>query len=230
VDEQYAAMNPQTKPGRFVKISVADSGSGIPPEIIDKIFYPIFTTKELNAGSGLGLSTVMAIVKGHDGIINVFSEPGKGSTFSVYLPAMEVSNEAREEQAKQASLQRGKGETVLVVDDETSVLTITYQTLSAFGYKVLTATDGADAIAVYTENKNQIAVVLTDVMMPLMDGPAMIQALTRINPKIKIVATSGVNTNNSLAKEAGTCVKQFLTKPYTAATLLKTLRFVLDGD
>ena len=104
LDEQYAAMNIQAKPGRYVNISVTDSGTGIPPEILDKIFEPFFTTKELNKGTGLGLSTVMAIVKSHEGIINVYSEPGKGTTFKVYLPAMELSSEARKEQTQQVSL------------------------------------------------------------------------------------------------------------------------------
>jgi CheY-like chemotaxis protein len=228
LDEQFTALNAQAKPGRYVNISLVDSGNGISKDIIAKIFDPFFTTKGLHTGAGLGLSTVMAIVRSHDGIINVYSEPGKGTTFEVYLPALEISNEARDEQAKQAGLPRGKGETILVVDDETSILTITRQTLQAFGYNVLTATDGADAIAVYTANKNQISVVLTDMMMPLMDGPATIQALTRINPAIKIIATSGINAHKDAVGGTGSSVRHFLTKPYTAGTLLKTVRATLD--
>jgi len=222
------AINVQAKPGRYVNICVTDSGTGIPAEILDKIFEPFFTTKELNKGTGLGLSTVMAIVKSHEGIINVYSEPGKGTTFRVYLPAMEISTEARKEQSKEASLPRGDGETVLVVDDEASILTITSQTLQAFGYRVLTATDGADALGIYLQYKDDIAVVLTDMMMPVMDGPAMIHALVRINPAIKIIAASGLKANSGAATESGTGVKHFLTKPYTAGTLLKKLRMILD--
>ncbi len=228
LDEQYAAMHIQAKPGCYVKISVTDSGTGIPPDLIDKIFEPFFTTKALNKGTGLGLSTVMAIVKSHDGIVNVYSETGKGTTFNVYLPAMESSTEARKEQTAAANLPRGSGETVLVVDDEASVLTITKQTLQAFGYRVVTAMDGADALSVYVQHRNEIAVVLTDMMMPVLDGSATIQALMRINPAIKIIAASGLNTNGGEALVASAGVKHFLTKPYTAATLLRTIRTILD--
>jgi PAS domain S-box-containing protein len=228
LDEHYAAMNLQAKPGRYVNITVTDSGTGIPASILDKIFEPFFTTKDFNKGTGLGLSTVMAIVKSHEGIVNVYSEPGKGTTFKIYLPAMEVSSEARREQAKEADLPRGNGETLLVVDDEASILTITSQTLEAFGYRVLTATDGADALSVYLQHKDEIAVVLTDMMMPVMDGPAMIHALMRVNPAVKIVAASGLKANDGLSKFSGVGVKHFLTKPYTAGTLLKTLRAILD--
>jgi CheY-like chemotaxis protein len=221
-------MNLQARPGRYVMIAVTDTGTGIPPALLEKIFEPFFTTKDLTKGTGLGLSTVMAIVKSHDGIINVYSEPGKGTTFNVYLPAMEASAEIRAAQSEEASLPRGNGETVLVVDDEASILTITGQTLQAFGYKVLTATDGAAAIAVYAQHRDNIAVVLTDMMMPVMDGPATIHALMRINPGVKVIAASGLTANGSVVRVSGAGVKHFLTKPYTAGTLLKTLRTILD--
>jgi len=228
LDEHYVAMHAGAKAGRYVQVSVADSGTGMPPNLIDKIFEPFFTTKDINKGTGLGLSTVMAIVKSHDGIINVYSEPGKGTTFKVYLPAMETSFEARKEQAIQASLPRGNGETILLVDDEASILTITSQTLQAFGYRVLTAGDGAEALGVYAQHRHEIAVVLTDMMMPVLDGAATIHALTKMNPSIKIIAASGLNANGSASRISGTVVKHFLTKPYTAGTLLKTLRKILD--
>jgi PAS domain S-box-containing protein len=228
LDEQYATMNTQAKPGRYVLITVTDTGTGIPPGIIDKIFEPFFTTKEVGKGTGLGLSTVIGIVKSHEGVINVYSEPGKGTTFRVYLPAMEHTSEARKKETQSVSLPRGKGEMVLIVDDEASVLTITSQTLQAFGYRVVTATDGAEAVAVYARHQNDIAVVLTDMMMPVMDGQATIRALQRINPAVKIVAASGLNANGAIAKAPDAGVKRFLLKPYTAGTLLKALRTILD--
>jgi nitrogen-specific signal transduction histidine kinase/CheY-like chemotaxis protein len=227
LDDQYAAMNRQSKAGRYVQIHVTDTGTGIPPELIDKIFDPFFTTKEVGQGTGLGLSTVMAIVKSHDGFVNVYSEPGKGTTFKIYLPAVEISNEVGMKETQAINLPRGHGETILVVDDESSILTVTSKTLQSFGYRVLTATDGAEAVAVYLENRNEVAVVLTDMMMPVMDGPATIHALTRINPQVKIIAASGLNTNGDVTKATGIGIKHFLTKPYTAGILLKTIQTVL---
>jgi PAS domain S-box-containing protein len=228
LDDHYVGMNAQAKAGRYVNISVTDSGSGIPQKIIDRIFEPFFTTKELNKGTGLGLSTVLAIVKSHEGIVNVYSEPGKGTTFNVYLPAKENSSEPKTKQTPEAILPHGNGETILVVDDETSILKITRQTLEAFGYGVLSAQDGAEAVAIYAENRNQIAVVLTDMMMPIMDGTSLIRVLLRIDPAIRIIKSSGLSSNFNENRFPEAAVKHFLAKPYTAETLLKTIRAILD--
>jgi len=229
IDDQYAAMNLETKAGRYVLISVTDSGTGIPPDLLEKIFEPFFTTKELSKGTGLGLSTVSAIVKSHEGFINVYSEVGKGTTFKVYLPAMKVSPATNKEQTKRLGFRRGNGETILVVDDEASILTITCQTLQAFGYKVLKAVDGAEAVSTYAQKRDEIDVVLTDMNMPVMDGRATIHALLRINPAVKIIAASGLNSNGAVTKVSDANVKHFLTKPFTAGTLLETMRATLDA-
>jgi CheY-like chemotaxis protein len=228
LDEHYAAMNLQAKPGRYVRISVTDTGSGMPPSLQEKIFEPFFTTKELNKGTGLGLSTVMAIVKSHNGSIHVYSEPGKGTAFRIYLPVVLNSALAAEKITAPTGPPRGQGETILVVDDETSILTITSQTLEAFGYQVLRAIDGADAVATYAQHRNEIAAVLTDIMMPVMNGAATIQAILRINPAAKIIAASGLNATEDRVTVNSLGVKHFLTKPYTAGTLLMTLRNLLD--
>jgi CheY-like chemotaxis protein len=227
LDEHYSAMNLHAKAGRYVQISVADSGTGMPKGVIDKIFEPFFTTKGIDKGTGLGLSTVMAIVKSHHGVINVYSEPGRGTSFKVYLPATELSAEAQQNYEKDIALPRGKGETILVVDDEASILAITEQTLRAFGYEVLTATDGAEAVAIYAANKKEIAVVLTDMTMPIMDGPATIRALFRLNPRVKIIAASGLTANGGVDKTSEMGVSEFLAKPYTADTLLNTLKRII---
>jgi PAS domain S-box-containing protein len=226
VDEQYAAMNVQAKVGRYVSINVTDSGTGMPENVVSKMFDPFFTTKDLSKGTGLGLSTVMVIVKSHDGIINVYSKPGRGTTVVVQLPAMECAGEARERLPDTLALPRGSGETILVVDDEISIVTVTSQTLQAFGYRVLTAKDGAEAVAIYAEHRKEIAVVLTDMMMPIMGGAAVSRVLKRINPAVKIIAASGLNTNGVGVTDDG--IEHFLAKPYTAPTLLKALRAILD--
>ena len=230
LDEQYAAMHLQAKAGRYVTFIVSDSGQGIPPAIMEKIFEPFFTTKQLGQGTGLGLSTVMAIVKSHDGFVNVYSEPGKGTTFKVYLPAMDISSDYDIDLTKTVTLPRGNGETILLVDDEVSILAVTSQTLEAFGYRALIAHDGAEAVAIYAQSREKISGVLTDMAMPIMDGATTIRALMRINPAIKIIAASGLKANEGSNHDPHPGVKYFLSKPYTAETLLKTLHTLLHGD
>jgi len=226
IDAQYASMHLEATPGKYVSINVSDTGTGIPPEILDKIFEPFFTTKEIGKGTGLGLSTVISIVKSHGGFLHIDTEVGKGTTFRVHLPALENSTGAASTGETLLDLPRGNGETVLVVDDESSILSITGQTLEAFGYKVLTAGDGSEAIARYAENRDKIAVVLTDMAMPVLDGPATIRVLMKMNPKVKIIAASGLKTDAAV-HESNPEVKFFIEKPYTAGTLLKTLRDIL---
>jgi PAS domain S-box-containing protein len=227
VDPQYAAMDPQAKAGPYVMISVADTGMGIPRAIIDKIFEPFFTTKDVSKGTGLGLSTVMAIAKSHGGFISVTSEPGMGSIFKVYLPTARLSPAALD-QVLAPVLRRGNGETILVVDDEASIRTITRGTLEAYGYVVLTAGDGVEAVAQFATHREQIDAVLVDMMMPLMDGPTTIHALMRMAPGVKIIASSGVSDGPGLAKAADAGVKRILAKPYTAASLLDTVAALLS--
>jgi PAS domain S-box-containing protein len=229
LDEHYVAMKVQLKAGRYLKICVTDSGSGIPKEIVDKIFDPFFTTKEFNRGTGLGLSTVMGIVNSHEGTINVYSEMSKGTTFTVYLPALKVGSAEPGKSESQPKLPRGNDELILVVDDEAAIRIITSQTLQAFGYRVLTAEDGADAIAIYAQNKTEIALVLTDMMMPVMGGAAEIHALRRINPSVKILTASGLNASGDATANPA-LGNRFLLKPYSAATLLQAVRATLDDN
>jgi PAS domain S-box-containing protein len=228
VDENYARMHIEATAGRFVVISVADTGPGMTQEIQSRIFEPFFTTKEMTKGTGLGLSTAMTIVKSHGGFINVYSELHKGSQFAVYLPALDTPG-AVDAAAARTDLPLGHGELILVVDDEESIREITRGTLETFGYKVLTASDGTEALALYADKKNEIAAVLTDMVMPFMDGPATIRALQRMNPKVRIIAASGLGTGHRAGEGALEGVSVFLNKPYTAERLLKTLAAVLAG-
>ena len=226
LDENYARMHIEAKSGRFVMISVSDTGPGMSPEIQSRIFEPFFTTKEMTKGTGLGLSTAMTIVKSHGGFINVYSERHKGSQFTVYLPALDKPG-AAESGSMQVDMPMGNGELILVVDDEESIREITRGTLETFGYRVLTASDGTEALALYADKKNEIAAVLTDMVMPFMDGPATIRALLRMNPGVRIIAASGLGAGQRGGEGALEGVSVFLNKPYTAEKLLKTLAQVL---
>ena len=226
LDENYARMHLEARPGRYAVITVADTGTGIPPHIIDKIFEPFFTTKEHGKGTGLGLSTVSGIVRGHGGFINVYSEPDRGTQFRIFLPALTIAESQVLEEA-QSDMPLGQGEVVLVVDDEMAIREITKSTLEAFGYRVLTASDGTEAIAQYAQNKDIIQVVLTDMMMPYLDGAATIRALQKINPQVRIIASSGLTENGRHHEATQAGVKIFLSKPYTAEKLLKAIAEML---
>jgi PAS domain S-box-containing protein len=230
VDESYARMKLDVKVGNYVVTAISDTGTGIPRKIIDKIFEPFFTTKEIGKGTGLGLSTVLAIVKSHEGFINVYSEMGKGTSFKVYIPAQTSRHIIKDEGKKILDIPVGDGELILVIDDEKSICEITRETLETYGYKVLTANDGAEAVSVYAENKNKIAVVITDMAMPVMDGSNTIRVMQRMNPSVSIIATSGIATNKDTALNAGRGVRAFIEKPYTAEKLLKILHDVITGS
>jgi PAS domain S-box-containing protein len=226
-DAHYAAMNIEALEGPYIRIDVEDNGTGIPRQILDKIFDPFFTTKEMGKGTGLGLATSLAIIKSHGGFIRAYSDPGSGTRMRVYLPA-HTSGALQAPIDTQASLPRGHGELVMVVDDEASIRQITRQTLEAFGYRVLLAADGSEAVSLYAQRGHEIDVVLTDMMMPVMDGVATIQVLRRLNPNVRIVAASGITANGRVARAADAGVHHFVPKPYTAETLLKILRQVLS--
>lgn len=223
IDKHYAALNLDANVGPYVVLEVEDTGGGIPAAVVEKIFDPYFTTKEFGKGTGLGLSTMLAIVKSHGGFVRVHSKPGKGARFKIYLPASMESSAAAVAVAE-TEMPRGDGELILVVDDELSVREIAMQTLEAFGYRVVLAAEGSEALAIYASRAKDIALVLTDMMMPVMDGPAMIQVLLKLNPSVKIIAASGFIANGRLSDSG---IKHFLSKPYTAETLLKTLKRAL---
>ncbi len=226
IDENYARMHTEAKIGSYVTIAVSDTGIGIPSEILDRIFDPFFTTKEFGKGTGLGLSTALAIVKSHGGFINVYSEVGAGTTFGVYLPAVKTEMQNVEEQ--RLELPTGHGELVLVAEDEDSVREVTISTLEKYGYNVLAAGDGAQAVAEYAQNKDKIKVILMDVMMPVMDGRVSIRAIRKINPKVRIIAVSGLAEKDELESMAD-YTNAFLPKPYTAERLLGTIHKVINS-
>ena len=229
LDEGFVSLNLDSKVGPYVVIQVEDSGIGMSQEVMNRIFDPFFTTKDLGKGTGLGLSTTQAIIKSHGGFIRVYSEVGHGSKFWVYLPAR-AETASHNAVAPPTDLPQGKGELILVVDDEEAVRQITQHTLESFGYHVLLASDGAEATALYASHLQKIAVVLTDMMMPVMDGAAMIKELMRMNPQVRIIAASGLSANGMVARAAAAGVHHFLPKPYTTTTLLEALQDILRDD
>jgi len=230
LDEVYVGMNPYSKPGAYILVEVSDTGIGIPQEIQGRIFEPFFTTKESGKGTGLGLSTTLGIVKGHGGFVHLYSEIGKGSNFRVYLPAATTPKEAEFVAVEQTHIRRGNGELVLVVDDEESVRKVMSSALTRFGYRVLLAANGAQAVGLYAQHRDDIAIVLTDMAMPVMDGASTIIALKEMNPKVKVIGSSGLASNDGVAKAMDAGVRHFVPKPYTAGAMLRVLAKALDEE
>lgn len=226
IDENYARTNIEAKVGPHVIITVSDTGAGIPLGIIDRIFEPFFTTKEPGKGTGLGLSTVLTIVKSHGGFINVYSRVGNGTSFKIHLPTINAI-EIQQAEKEHHELPAGHGELILVVDDEVQIREITSKILEEYGYRVIVANDGAEAIALYLQHQEEIEAVLMDMMMPVMEGSASIRALNRINNEVKIIAVSGLIDKDKTMKIAKVNIHAFLTKPYTTERLLKTIEEVL---
>jgi len=228
IDEAYASMTPGAKVGPYVMLQITDTGSGIPKDIIDKIFDPFFTTKDVGQGTGLGLSTVVGIVRSHGGFINVSSEPGRTS-FKVYLPAKKMGDISNSVQAD-AMVPRGNGETILVVDDEVIIREVAQLILESNGYRVLLAEDGPAALAAFARQMSQIDVVITDLAMPLMDGLILVRTLRQIQPALKIIVSTGRNEDCQAAGMAQLHVDGCLTKPYTTRNLLIKLNHVLHSS
>ncbi len=222
IDENYARMNIDAEPGNYIMVTISDTGTGMPPEVVKRIFDPFFTTKEIGKGTGLGLATTMTIVKSHGGFINVYSELKKGTRFSIYLPSAALQTESAKKAAKN-ELPHGAGELILIVDDEENIRNATEATLVRFGFRAVTAVDGTDALAVYSQHKGDIKLVLTDLAMPYMDGNALIRALRKLDPQIKVIAMSGLISEEKIAELKGLGVNEFLPKPYSAETLLKSI-------
>ncbi|MEH2349324.1 MAG: response regulator [Nostoc sp.] len=225
IDENYARMNLEAKEGPYIVITVSDTGVGITKEVLDRIFEPFFTTKDVGKGTGLGLSTVLGIIKSHGGFVNVYSEPGSGTSFQVYLPAVEGMETITPEELLP---QTGRGELILVVDDEVAIQEITKTSLETHNYKTLIASDGIEAIALYAQNRDKIDAVLMDIMLPTLDGLTTIRTLKKINPLVRIIASSGLMSDNKLSAVAATGVNTFLVKPYTINELLLSLQKVLS--
>jgi PAS domain S-box-containing protein len=222
LDETATRWHPKARPIPYVVFKVADSGAGIAPEAMDKIFDPFFTTKPLGKGTGLGLATVLGIVESHHGFMLVDSYVGEGATFQVYIPASTPPDSGDAIQAS-AGVGRGQGETVLVVDDETAILRITSEVLQRAGYRTLTSSNASEAVHLYERYQDQIRVVITDIMMPFGDGRQLITSLVEQNPKLPIIAMSGLATEDFRRETLRRGAIGFIQKPFSAEALLQAL-------
>jgi PAS domain S-box-containing protein len=225
LDEEMIQINHHATVGNYIVITVRDTGTGMSPEILERIFEPFFTTKDFGKGTGLGLSTVLGIIKSHKGFINVESQIGLGSVFQIFLPS--VNQEVSPLEPDHQEISQGQGELILVVDDEAHIREVTTTILEAYNYQVLTAKNGVEAINTYNQYRDQIRVVLMDIMMPGMNGNSAICKLKEINPQVLIIACSGCNIENMLEPNNESQVTAILSKPYTNEELLEKLNFVL---
>jgi len=226
LDETFTGKVKRLQPGPHVLLTVTDAGTGISPENLDRIFEPFFTTKPIDLGTELGLSTVFGIVKSHGGVVLVASTLGQGTQFSIYLPATD-SKLLQPSASEPGEIPKGNGELILVVDDEESIRAMTVRGLQAHGYRTLAARDGAEAMALYTNHRNDIQLVVTDLMMPIMDGIATIHAMRKLSPKVKIIITSGLGFHPLSTEAAVLDVDAFLHKPYPTTSLLNRVQDVL---
>jgi CheY-like chemotaxis protein len=220
IDDQYAKMNPGASPGPYVMLSVADTGTGIAPDVMERLFEPFFSTKAAAGGTGLGLPTASTIVKNHGGFINVYSEPG-ATVFKVYLPAL--YEQTRDSDEVLQPIMPGNGELLLVIDDEMAIRDVTAATLQSFGYRVVTASDGSEGIARYAQTPG-IALVVTDMLMPVLDGPTTIRALRKLNPHVRIIGMSGYTRQ----RMHGAAPDLMLQKPFRAVDLLGAIHSILS--
>jgi CheY-like chemotaxis protein len=229
-DESVRAHSALARPGSFVCLSVSDTGCGITPENLPRIFEPFFTTKEVGKGTGLGLATVFGIVQQHQGWINVYSEVGHGTTFRVYLPRLAKMSEQEIRQPVLIPM-LGGNETILLVEDDASLRASVRKTLSQLGYRVLEATNGIEALKVWKQDRDEIHLLLTDLLMPGgMTGKQLGKQLLKENPKLKVIYASGYSSEvagKDFPLKEGV---NFLTKPFQAHKLAQTVRNLLDKN
>ena len=227
LDAAGASIHPKAKPGQYVVISVTDTGTGIPPELVDKIFDPFFTTKPLGQGTGLGLPTVLGIAENHGGFVHLETKPGAGATFFVYIPAAPGNPEG--ERIGGISVQgAGKGELILVVDDEPSVRKLASAILTRNGYRTITAADGREGAKLFEQHRKNIRLVVSDLMMPQLDGPTMLRGLHEIEPDLHSIIITGLGEENRIAEAKAAGANLILNKPFTADQLLASVKQLID--
>ena len=229
IDPSEAMIDGSVRPGRHVLLSVSDNGVGMSGETREHIFEPFFTTKPAGKGTGLGLSTVHGILRQHDGWINVYSEPGRGTTFRVYLPPFQESTTTEVEESSTLPI-AGGSETILVADDEDLVLTLGQRILEGYGYTVLTASDGHKALNTFMEHADDIDLVVLDLSMPILSGREVMDQLQALDPKTRIIIASGYSSDNEIDELVAGGARAYIQKPYHISDLVGTVRAILDAE
>jgi two-component system, cell cycle sensor histidine kinase and response regulator CckA len=227
LDEQFCALQPLARPGDYAILAVTDTGTGMDSATLEHIFEPFFTTKELGKGTGLGLATVYGVVRQHGGFLHVYSEPGRGSTFRVYFPA---SNEvaAPRERAEEAGPVRGGSETILVAEDHEGLGQLALETLTGLGYQVMLATDGEQAIQDFRANRERIALVILDVMLPKLGGPAIYERIRKEKPDLPVIFATGYSPDIAELQKVQLEGLAVLQKPYSPRDLARKVRETID--
>jgi len=227
VDEIYCRTHPYARPGEYVQFSVTDTGAGMDTDTQQHIFEPFFTTKEVGKGSGLGLALAYGIIKQHEGMIEVYSEVGYGTTFKIYLPAQETAVEEKIQEAQ--PLLRGGVETILVAEDDETLQRLLKGMLTGLGYNVILSGDGEAAVATYSSHRDQIDLVLLDMVMPRMGGREAYQRMRTLGSDVPIMFMTGYCAelaNSEFVLETGAA---FIQKPYGIAAICRKVREALDG-
>ncbi len=228
LDEEYAKTHLDARPGAYVRLMVTDTGSGMDKDTLEHIFEPFYTTKRVGEGTGLGLAVVHGIIQQHGGHVRCYSEPGQGTTFKIYFPAL-VSAEDPETKAVGA-LPKGGSETILLVDDEAHIVELGRRILSKSGYTVLIAKNGREALELYSAEREKISLVILDLIMPEMGGKQCLEGLLSLNPSIKVLIASGYSASGPTKDVLSANVKGFINKPYDIRQMLEVIRSVLDAD
>ena len=228
LDEEYAKAHLEATPGNYVLLTVTDTGAGMDKHTLEHIFEPFYTTKAVGEGTGLGLAMVHGIAKQHEGHIGCYSEPGHGSTFKIYFPALVGEEELKETSA--TVMPRGGSETILLVDDEDLIRDLGIRILTKAGYTVIEASDGEAALGIYQRRRDEISLILLDLIMPKMGGSQCLEALLRLNPAIKVVIASGYVPDAVTKAKGASAAKGFVSKPYNIRQVLEVVRHVLDSE
>ncbi len=226
ISDEYLRTHLDAEPGKYVLLSVSDTGVGMEPEVLDRVFEPFFTTKANGEGTGLGLSMVHGIVSKHGGYIRCYSEPGRGTSFKIYFPVS--ATELMSDLTVTREMPAFGTETILLVDDDDRVLDMGRQMIGMGGYQVLTARSGEEALEIYASHRQDIALVILDLIMPGMGGKRCLQELLRINPDAKILVASGYSSNGLAIDKEEEGARGSLNKPYDSKDILSAIRKVLD--